>query len=297
MWPTRCEIYNSDKAVSWRLSLFPSPLRSMDLQPHSEPEFTVVATSLSGTQSSPYPGSFFPGASRFIIGGGVFTSNVTNNVYNPPQEQPSAFRTILLGDIKLIKELRLDDESRIVGRQTRGAGVRRMYCAKVMGGETGPMTVAMYQGAGAEEKWRQHRAKYESIRHPNIMQLYGLVATGIRALVFHDELIPYHQFLGRFQYSPVLTTYIRGYCSTEWKGAAVYCRSVFLKLENSAYWALWIRPATGELCVDLVSTTIMDGPTHIGLGKHPCATVGTPIAGQPQCRNHTYFDLPPRRLS
>ncbi|KAJ7821213.1 hypothetical protein B0H14DRAFT_1335916 [Mycena olivaceomarginata] len=167
----------------------------MDLQPHCEPESTTVST--TNVQSASYPGTFFPHATGFTIDGGVFTSNVTNNVYNPPQE-PSAFRKILLGDIS---------------RQTRGASVRRMYSAKVMGGEIGPMTVTMYQGGGAEEEWRQHLAKYESIRHPNIMQLYGLVNTkGIRGLVFHDELIPYRQFLSRFQYSPVLTTYIRGCC-------------------------------------------------------------------------------------
>ncbi|KAJ7722048.1 hypothetical protein B0H14DRAFT_582348 [Mycena olivaceomarginata] len=96
-------------------------------------------------------------------------------------------------------------------------------------------------------------------RHPNIMQLFGLVnAKGIRAMVFDDELIPYRQFLSRFQYSPVLTTYIRGYCCTEWKEAIAYCHSVLGTCKNLVYWALWIRPTTGELCVDLVPTTNMD---------------------------------------
>ncbi|KAJ7369077.1 hypothetical protein DFH08DRAFT_947953 [Mycena albidolilacea] len=69
----------------------------MDLQPHPDAGLTVVST--TGAESVPNPGAFFPGASGFVIGGGVFPNNVTNNVYNPPQEQPSAFRTILLGDI------------------------------------------------------------------------------------------------------------------------------------------------------------------------------------------------------
>jgi hypothetical protein len=56
-----------------------------------------------------------------------------------------------MGDIKLVKELRLNDESGVVARQNRDARVRRMYSAKVMGGETGRMTVAMYQGARVEE--------------------------------------------------------------------------------------------------------------------------------------------------
>ncbi|KAJ7821450.1 hypothetical protein B0H14DRAFT_3146702 [Mycena olivaceomarginata] len=74
--------------------------------------------------------------------------------------------------------------------------------------------------------------------HPNIMQLYGLVNTkGLRAMVFHDELVPVDQFLGRFRYSHILTGYIQSYCTSEW---------------IHSNWTVWIRPATGELCVDLV---------------------------------------------
>ncbi|KAJ7739104.1 hypothetical protein B0H14DRAFT_490062 [Mycena olivaceomarginata] len=190
----------------------------MDLQPHSEPEFTIVST--ANIQSTTNPGTFFPHAAGFTIGGGVFTSNVTshvnNHVHSPPQEQLAAFRMILLGNIKLIKELRVNDESGVVGRQNRGTRVRRMYSAKVMGGETGQVTVAMYQGARVEEEWRQHLTIYESLRHPNVMQLYGLANTSaLRAMVFHDDLIPFDQFIGRFQHSPILTLYIYSYCTSE----------------------------------------------------------------------------------
>ncbi|KAJ7712072.1 hypothetical protein B0H14DRAFT_3902408, partial [Mycena olivaceomarginata] len=185
----------------------------MDLQPRSEPEFTIVSP--ASVQSAPHPGAFFPHAAGFTIGGGVFTSNVTNNVHSPPQEL-TGFRTILLGDIKLVKELRLNDESGVVGRQNRETRVRRMYSAKVMGGETGRMTVAMYQGARVEEEWRQHLTIYESLRHPNIMQLYGLANTcRLRAMVFHDDLIPFDQFIGRFRHSFILTLYIYSYCNSE----------------------------------------------------------------------------------
>jgi hypothetical protein len=65
----------------------------MALRPHSEPEFTVVSLSprddLNLMALRRYSGAFFPGAARFTIGGGDFTSNVINNVYNPPPEQPA----------------------------------------------------------------------------------------------------------------------------------------------------------------------------------------------------------------
>ncbi|KAJ7767566.1 hypothetical protein B0H14DRAFT_2968868, partial [Mycena olivaceomarginata] len=139
------------------------------------------------------------------------TSQKTSS--NPPPEEPSAFRTILLGDLDLIKEIHLDNESGVTDRQKRGGGVRRMYSAKIVGGESRPMTVAVYQGDGAEESWRQQVARYESIRHPHIMQLFGLVKTrGLRGMVFLNELIPFRHFLNRFEYSRILASYILAYC-------------------------------------------------------------------------------------
>ncbi|KAJ6464421.1 hypothetical protein C8R45DRAFT_499264 [Mycena sanguinolenta] len=81
----------------------------------------------------------------------------------PYAREPSEFRTIRLGDLKLVKEVRLSLQSGVVGRQSRGAGVRRLYHAKIRR-DPGTVTIAMYQGDGAEEQWRQHVAKYESIR-------------------------------------------------------------------------------------------------------------------------------------
>ncbi|KAF7337229.1 hypothetical protein MSAN_02275300 [Mycena sanguinolenta] len=225
----------------------------MDLQSQFEARSASVSTK-NTTGSALYAGAFFPRASGFNIHGGVFTSNVTNNVYNLPLEQSFDFRTIRLGDVKLVKEVCLSPQSAVVGRQSRGVGVRRMYHAEIRR-DPGTVTVALYQGVGAEEEWRYHVAKYESIRHPNIMQLYGLVSTqGLYAMVFHDELIPYAQFLRRFEHSPVLSTYIIGYCSTEFVEATNYVSKVFRKPPIAYYDkpSVWIRHLTGELCLDFV---------------------------------------------
>ncbi|KAF7353277.1 hypothetical protein MSAN_01515600 [Mycena sanguinolenta] len=220
----------------------------MDLQPHSD-----VVSTMNNAGSAAYAGAFFPQATGFNIRGGGFTSNVTNNVYNPPPEQSS-------GDIKLIqefKEMRSSLQSSLVGRQNPGASVRRVYTAKLEGHQSGHMTVAMYEGEGAEEAWNQHLAKYEAVRHPNIMQLYGLVSTRrLRGMVFHDELIPYRQFLCRFQNSPILSAYIIGYCpiikTTEFLEAIGYISNVFPKFSiDYDELPIWIRPPTGELCLDL----------------------------------------------
>ncbi|KAF7337254.1 hypothetical protein MSAN_02277900 [Mycena sanguinolenta] len=141
--------------------------------------------------------------------------------FGQPQEQESsAFRTIRRGDVKLVgKEV-------VVGRLSRGLGVRRIHHAEIRG-DAGTVTVAMYQGDGAEEEWRKDIAKYESIWDPRIMQLHGLVSgKGLYAMVFHAELIPYDQFFRRFQHSPILSTYIRGYCCTQfWEATCFISRN------------------------------------------------------------------------
>ncbi|KAJ7347422.1 hypothetical protein DFH08DRAFT_809179 [Mycena albidolilacea] len=93
------------------------------------------------------------------------------------------------------------------------------------------------QGDKAEEQ--QHVVKYEAVRHPHIMQLYGLVQPrGLCGMVFLNELIPFYQFLNPFKHSRILTTYILAYSSSEWRDYISF--------------PVWIRPATGELSVDLV---------------------------------------------
>ncbi|KAJ7887348.1 hypothetical protein B0H14DRAFT_1275493 [Mycena olivaceomarginata] len=142
----------------------------------------------------------------------------------------------------------------VVGRQNRDVRVRRMYSAKVMGGEIGKVTVAMYQGARVEEEWRQHLTIYESLRHPNIMQLYGLANTSaLRAMVFHDDLIHFDQFISRFRHSPFLTAYIYFYCTSEYFRRRGTTSPVSrITSWSPADFTYWIRPASGELCVDFV---------------------------------------------
>ncbi|KAF7353295.1 hypothetical protein MSAN_01517500 [Mycena sanguinolenta] len=197
---SRCQVLTQSCEIG-AYSLFYSSRHLMDLQPHSEAEYALASTT-NTTGSAPYASAFFPQASGFNIRGGVFAGSVTN-VYNPHPEQPSDFQKIRLGDVKLVKEVRLSLQSGVVGRQSRRVGVRQIYHAEIRR-DPGTVTIAMYQGDGAEEEWRQHVAKYESIRHPNIMQLYGLVSTkGLYAMDYNNP--------------PV-----------------------------------WIRPSTGELCLDLV---------------------------------------------
>ncbi|KAF7337189.1 Kinase-like protein [Mycena sanguinolenta] len=208
----------------------------MDSQSESEAEFIVVSTSdyAEALPSSVVVSPQVQGYSEttgmqtvdrrvnnynYYISGGVGGTGGDARDNGTGGESLSPFRTIRLGDLNLV-------------------------------------TVAMYQGDGVEEEWRQALAKYQSVRHPNILQLYGLVNTEkLCAMVFHEELVPYDQFLRRFEHSSILTTYIMGYCRTEWDKAEEYHNSNFPGADGGPWLhyelQLWIRPATGQLCVDL----------------------------------------------
>jgi hypothetical protein len=67
---------------------------------------------------------------------------------------------IPMGDIDLLEEIHLKKETGIIGRHhPERTRVRRVYSAKIDGRKSG-VTVAMYQGDGAE--------KVGSIVHPEI---------------------------------------------------------------------------------------------------------------------------------
>jgi hypothetical protein len=101
----------------------------------------------------------FVGSRHLTVTGQNFT-NIMNNYTSGPMVPPGKcvsnnsatrlniadFRIIPLGDINLQKEIRLNHET-VVGHRPR---VRRIYSAKVDRGKSN-VTVAMYQGNGAEE--------------------------------------------------------------------------------------------------------------------------------------------------
>ncbi|KAF7374310.1 hypothetical protein MSAN_00314300 [Mycena sanguinolenta] len=110
-----------------------------------------------------------------------------NKNYSAAPVVPSGFRTIPLGDINLQREIWQDDEGVI--------RLRRLYSAKIEGSDA-TRTVAMYQGDGAEQVWRRDIAKYMALRHPNIVQLFGIASCGnTHAAIFHDDFIPIQQFV------------------------------------------------------------------------------------------------------
>ncbi|KAJ7277331.1 hypothetical protein C8J57DRAFT_1223079 [Mycena rebaudengoi] len=170
----------------------------MDTDPQVESEFDRE-TILEEHDPPPdqYTGAFFPGATNFVVKGGKFKS--VTNIHQAVPSVPPAFRVIPLGDLNLLHS---------VG-PGRGSQV----------------------GDGAEEQWRQEISRYSELRHPDLLQLYGIIAnnSGIRL-----DLMSYAELEKRYRNSHFSTIFL--WACMHW-----------------SEYNVWIRPSTGRLCIDLSS--------------------------------------------
>ncbi|KAJ7021864.1 hypothetical protein C8F04DRAFT_257947 [Mycena alexandri] len=196
-------------------------------------------------------GILFPDAHHFTVTGGTFV----NNHVTVPALLPD-LRMIPLGDIDLQQELLVNMGSGVIGHGPRC--VRRVYAAKVHD-RTSNVTVALYEGDGAEDVWRRDVASYMAIRHPNIVQIFGGASYGnIHATIFHGDLVPLKQFVAA--YLPITTVYLYACYWNEWNVARKYLTSTFQRLTwiDPSECTLWIRGSTGRLSADLVPPDLGD---------------------------------------
>ncbi|KAJ6462841.1 hypothetical protein C8R45DRAFT_523751 [Mycena sanguinolenta] len=237
-----------------------------DDQPNPNAEFSHSTT--REPESPSHASGMFSGSRQFTVMGGTFT-NVTNKYAAPGL--PSDFRMIPMGDIDLRRQIQVDEHRGIVNYQPhRQACVRRVHSAKArIDGRKSRVTVAMYQGDGAEEEWRQDIAKHMSLRHPNIIQICGAASSnGIHATIFNDDLIPLREILDRSRDSPFSTVYISACCTQDFTEAFNYIYRAFQPLFQPSGYTHWIRHSTGRLCTELTLTH--DGlPIYLNSSEMP----------------------------
>ncbi|KAJ7679416.1 hypothetical protein DFH06DRAFT_1166538 [Mycena polygramma] len=184
-------------------------------------------TSNSNTESlgaGSYGSTSFSKAHHLSVSGGTFT-NVTNN-YNTVSPD---FRRIPLGDIDL-RELRFERDHFVRERRS----TCQVYAARVEGRKS-TATVAIYEGNGSKEEWREDVSRCSYLRcmrenpgclamlirlhprHPNFVQLWGVTTSSrVYAAIFHDDLIPFKYFLYLHRQRPVLTVYIWAFCGSDY---------------------------------------------------------------------------------
>ncbi|KAF8209397.1 hypothetical protein K438DRAFT_230017 [Mycena galopus ATCC 62051] len=203
-----------------------------------------------------YAGAFFPRAQNFVVNGGIFTSNVTNNIHHAAPTLPDDFRRIPWGDIDLRSEIRLASESGVATRHPQRVFVRRVYSAKIEGREAG-MTVAVYEGDKAEDWWQQSIATHSGLRHPHVLQIFATASSsGIHAIVAHGDLIPYKHYLELHRHLPVFSVYINTRADADYHNACVYFQDTSNQRTSWDAWddlTVWMRRSTGRLCLELAA--------------------------------------------
>ncbi|KAJ7669921.1 hypothetical protein DFH06DRAFT_1372340, partial [Mycena polygramma] len=129
----------------------------------------------------------------------------------------------------------------------------------------------MYQGDGADEEWREYMAKHSSLRHPNIIQIYGAASSGgIHATLFHGDLIPFEHWLDPYKSFPCVTVYMYAYYALEFDEANNYFYQIRLEPTVWHECTMWIRRSTGRLCVDLM---VPCEPIYVDLDNHASLTI------------------------
>ncbi|KAJ7642313.1 hypothetical protein DFH06DRAFT_607693 [Mycena polygramma] len=168
--------------------------------------------SLEEHDSSPnqYTGAFFHKAKHFVVKGGNFTS-----IHQTAPHLLPDFPVIPLGHINLLHPIEPHGGSGVVCRNFGRNSVRRLYSARIHGCKSS-MAAALYQGEGAEDRWREEVSRYSNLRHPYLAQIYGIVNTvNLHAAVFHDDLIHVTDLLKQYRDSHFRTVFLWACMSLE----------------------------------------------------------------------------------
>ncbi|KAJ7477924.1 hypothetical protein B0H11DRAFT_2424409 [Mycena galericulata] len=227
-----------------------SPQVEADLAPtqsFEDTEFTTVNCYISGGRGGRGGGGGIEGGNGGTGEGPTMNFDrvrSVNFINNAPHKtrKASDFRKIRLGDLDLREEKGV---GRTVGAVSRN---RRVYAARVHGRKR-PVTAAVYEGVDAKEKWLEEVKKYEGLRLPTLVQVFGIVKSKqLYATVYEDDLIPIAEFRQWYSDSEISSHLFEYYVDKELHGCKHY-----LKERNcfSDEYTLWIRGTTKHLCVEL----------------------------------------------
>ncbi|KAJ6549770.1 hypothetical protein B0H19DRAFT_1264681 [Mycena capillaripes] len=211
-------------------------------EPHIANELT---DGKHGSPPAQYTSAFFSHSKRFTVTGGNFTM-----IHQPAPKYPPNFRVIPMGDLDLLYEIRHKAGSTVARRRTRSSG-RKVYATRIYGSNA-CMTAVVYQGDAAEEQWRKELARYSELRHPNLLQIYGISSTGrVHAAIFHDDLVPYNDLLEEYNQSHFSTVFFWACLDAQLHDAKQYISSVCGIEPHWSDYTSWIRPSKGVLSIEL----------------------------------------------
>ncbi|KAJ7616492.1 hypothetical protein FB45DRAFT_934339 [Roridomyces roridus] len=125
-----------------------------------------------------------------------------------------------------------------------------MYSAKIYGSES-QMTFALFQESNAKEDWTEYILRHSNVRHPNILQIFGVArSASVYAVLAHNELSPYKHFLEIHCLSPIMNVYMHYRWAMEEDDAQHYMDPIIGYVPPHAQ-TLWIDRCSGRLCIEL----------------------------------------------
>ncbi|KAJ7465951.1 hypothetical protein FB451DRAFT_1261443 [Mycena latifolia] len=216
-------------------------------------------------EDSNWPGdtaesSLFSHSRNFTINGGVFNAVVHKNTSE--SRLKSGLRSICMGDLHLLSETKQFNivQMRAVRRRKTGdllryepqtIGMRTIYRVRVFG-STHIMTAVVYHGAQSEQ-WREMLCRAPGIRHPNILQLFGVTSShdGLDALLYHDDFVPVSEVRKKHRELPLASCYSEYSMQNELANARLYWLRATGQLLVPEQYTVWIRRSTGRLCLDV----------------------------------------------
>ncbi|KAJ7627466.1 hypothetical protein FB45DRAFT_921405 [Roridomyces roridus] len=133
-------------------------------------------------------------------------------------------------------------------RQRGGVVRRRMFSANI--GEDGGRSVILFEGENAEENCREYISRHASLWHPNILQIFGVSHSyGTHAVITHDELMPYEDYLDFHQLSTIPCIYLHALWASD-----IYKTQQYFRPRGTGGDSIptrWIRRSSGRLCLSL----------------------------------------------
>ncbi|KAJ7056896.1 hypothetical protein C8F01DRAFT_1152630 [Mycena amicta] len=133
------------------------------------------------------------------------------------------------------------------------------------------MTAVFYYGGdAAKEEWEAQIQRSSWLRHPNILQLYGIAnSRQMFAALYHDELIPMDEILDRAHNSPLSRVRARVQWGMEYWPAYKHLKSSDPNAARQAS-AHFFRASTGTFCLYLTgSPWNASPPQYPALGTPP----------------------------
>ncbi|KAK7033806.1 hypothetical protein R3P38DRAFT_731970 [Favolaschia claudopus] len=178
-----------------------------------DPEFPILDEDEDVHTEMVSPGctrtsSFFANSHNFTIKGGHFAiHNHVSAEQGVPRGRPKAFREIDWCDIFL--EDNLDVVRARVASSGRCSVLRNIYSAKIEGQHNPDKTIVIYEGDDAKQTWYQDISKYLRVRHPRVLQLFGLsYSGGMYAAIFHRQnIVPIEPLFEDYSREPITKLY------------------------------------------------------------------------------------------